>query len=411
MPGTQGDLVHQLSTSTGTGNFTLSAVNGKRDFGMVFGTGATTNVFDYYISNRDAAEWERGTGHMSNSTTLVRDTVIASSNSNAAVSFSAGTKDVTNDVPAGEQLRASQAGVLVNGKIVESHASNAATFAIKGLDGNDPSSTNPVVVIFGDGAVRTVTAATSVTASSGSTLGASNGIAFRLWFCVFDDSGTVRLGMRNCMSSTSIIGFPGHGIHSSTAEGGAGAADSAQVTYTGTAVSSKQFVAVAFADYESGLTTAGTWAASPTRIQSFRPGMRLPGDAIGAVSASTSTRADATTSTFVDSAASVSVTLTSPCNAFSIFAETDIGSNAASLGCQTAIRSGGVTLGKPKQFLGSSALTGVNVVDAAIGAFYAPGDTSSHTIAVSVCLLSGTGTASIAFANGGAAITVTEVMG
>jgi hypothetical protein len=34
----------------------------------------------------------------------VRDTVIASSNANAAVSFSAGTKDVVNDVPAASQL-------------------------------------------------------------------------------------------------------------------------------------------------------------------------------------------------------------------------------------------------------------------------------------------------------------------
>lgn len=98
------DLVHQTSTSTGTGNLTLAAVNGKRTFLTAFGTGGT-NTFDYFISNRDAAEWERGTGHMSDATTLVRDTVIASSNSNNAVNFSAGTKDVTNDIPASNQAR------------------------------------------------------------------------------------------------------------------------------------------------------------------------------------------------------------------------------------------------------------------------------------------------------------------
>jgi hypothetical protein len=94
------NLVHQTSTTTGTGNFTLSTVNGKNSFSNAFSTGVTTNVFDYYISNRDAAEWERGTGHMSDATTLVRDTVKESTNSNNAVNFSAGTKDVTNDVPA-----------------------------------------------------------------------------------------------------------------------------------------------------------------------------------------------------------------------------------------------------------------------------------------------------------------------
>lgn len=101
------DLIHEVSTSTGTGSLTLAAVNGKRRFGTVFGTGGTTNVFEYFISNRGAAEWERGTGHMSDANTLVRDTVIASSNSNAAVNFSAGTKDVMNDVPAADHERLS----------------------------------------------------------------------------------------------------------------------------------------------------------------------------------------------------------------------------------------------------------------------------------------------------------------
>ena len=97
------DLVHENSTSTGTGNFTLSEINGKRRFSSPFGTGGA-NVFDYFISHREAVEWERGTGSMSDANTLVRDTVIASSNANAAVNFSAGLKDVTNDVPAAKQV-------------------------------------------------------------------------------------------------------------------------------------------------------------------------------------------------------------------------------------------------------------------------------------------------------------------
>ena len=97
------NLVHETSTSTGTGNFTLASVNGKQSFNDAFSTGGT-DVFHYFISNRDAAEWEYGSGHMSDATTLVRDTVIESSNSNSAVSFSAGVKDVTNDVPASERV-------------------------------------------------------------------------------------------------------------------------------------------------------------------------------------------------------------------------------------------------------------------------------------------------------------------
>lgn len=103
MPGHK-NLVHQSSTTTGTGNFTLAAVNGKQSFATAFGTGSG-NKFDYFISNRGGAEWERGIGYMSSSTVMVRETVLESTNANAAVNFSAGTKDVTHDIPAGEQMR------------------------------------------------------------------------------------------------------------------------------------------------------------------------------------------------------------------------------------------------------------------------------------------------------------------
>lgn len=101
------DLVHENSSSTGTGNFTVAAVNGKRTFNVAFGTGGT-NVFYYFIMNRSAAEWEFGTGHLSDATTLVRDTVLGSSNSNSAVNFSAGVKDVTNDFPSAVQKNVSK---------------------------------------------------------------------------------------------------------------------------------------------------------------------------------------------------------------------------------------------------------------------------------------------------------------
>lgn len=101
------DLVHQTSASEGTGNFSLSSVNGRRTFSEAFGTG-DTNTFWYFISSRDAAEWELGIGYMDDSSTLVRDDVIKSSNSNAAVDFGSGNKDVTNDIPAASQLRREQ---------------------------------------------------------------------------------------------------------------------------------------------------------------------------------------------------------------------------------------------------------------------------------------------------------------
>lgn len=105
------DLVHVATTSTGTGDLVCVEQPGKRTFAGAFGTGVTTDVFDYFISHRSEAEWERGTGHMSDATTLVRDTVLASSNSGALVNFSAGTKDIANDVPANLQVRGPGASI------------------------------------------------------------------------------------------------------------------------------------------------------------------------------------------------------------------------------------------------------------------------------------------------------------
>lgn len=57
-------------------------------------------------------------------------------------------------------------GFLINGKIVPSVASNNLTVAIKGLDGNDPSASNPVYCRIGD-TVGSITSALSVTKNAG----------------------------------------------------------------------------------------------------------------------------------------------------------------------------------------------------------------------------------------------------
>lgn len=75
-----------------------------KNFSDAFGTGVT-NQFYYCIRNRNQnpLEYEVGIGYMNSSTVLVRQTVIQSSNANAAVNFSTGTKDVLCDVPAAIQ--------------------------------------------------------------------------------------------------------------------------------------------------------------------------------------------------------------------------------------------------------------------------------------------------------------------
>jgi hypothetical protein len=173
---------------------------------------------------------------------------------------------------------------LINGKLVESHASNAATFAVKGLDGNDPSATNPVFCVMPDYTVLILTAALSLTIPSASTLGTRNGQPFRLWFALSSTGGTPKLVVRKCsdfvtMSTANghgdIVGFPAIGIISTTALPG-----SAALTSYSDAAFSAFYRVIAFADYDSGLATAGTWNASPTRILPVGPKTPLPGETI-----------------------------------------------------------------------------------------------------------------------------------
>jgi hypothetical protein len=171
---------------------------------------------------------------------------------------------------------------MINGTIVTSRAASAETIAIKTLAGSDPSSGDPVIFVFrnataatGDYVFLTATAALSITISSGSTMGASSGVPFRLWLTVFNDASTLRLGVVNCLSGTSIMALGDNDLRSSTAEGGAGAADSAQVIYTGTAVTTKAMRVLGYLEYTLG--TAGTWATAPSKVQLFGPGVPLPG--------------------------------------------------------------------------------------------------------------------------------------
>ena len=94
------DRVKETSTTTGTGTFNLAGAEiGFESFVSGIGNG---NVTYYAISNDGTAEFEVGFGTVTDATpdTLSRDTIISSSNSDALVNFSAGTKTVFCTLPA-----------------------------------------------------------------------------------------------------------------------------------------------------------------------------------------------------------------------------------------------------------------------------------------------------------------------
>ena len=244
---------------------------------------------------------------------------------------------------------------MINGTIVPSVGASALTVALKTLLGADPSAADPVYAIFrnatpatGDYTVLTITAATSLVISSGSSMGvAANNTAFKLWLTGFNDAGTFRLGLINCLSGADIFPLDAWGIASSTAEGGAGAADVAQIFYTGVAVASKAYVPLAYMTWETGLAAAGTWSAGPTRTQLFGYGVPLPGTIIRTASSFSGAVATGTTlipnddtvpqSTEGDQYLSQAITPQSAANRLRITSQLELGNSAANEWLTTAL--------------------------------------------------------------------------
>ena len=97
------DRVKETTTTTGTGAVSLGgAVTGFETFAAGVGNSNTTY---YAIVHQTANEFEVGLGTLNgDSSTITRTTVISSSNSDSAVNFSSGTKDVFCTFPASKTM-------------------------------------------------------------------------------------------------------------------------------------------------------------------------------------------------------------------------------------------------------------------------------------------------------------------
>lgn len=144
--------------------------------------------------------------------------------------------------------------------ITASVASNALTITLNPTRLDFRSST----LTSGTVNTRTIASAISVVVSSGSTLGTVSAIQNRLAVVAIDNAGTVELAVVNLSGGTNLDET---GLISTTAEGGAGAADSATVVYSTTARSNVPYRVVGYV--ESTQATAGTWATAPSTIQGY----------------------------------------------------------------------------------------------------------------------------------------------
>ena len=150
------DRVQETTTTQGTGSVVLSgAALGYQSFAII-GDGNQTY---YTIADQSGPDWEVGIGtYTAVSTSLSRDTVLASSNSNALVNFGLGVKAVFVTYPAEKAIYSNDsnvttitnfasANVLITGGVINGVSISNATYS--GLGTMSTQNANAVAITGG----------------------------------------------------------------------------------------------------------------------------------------------------------------------------------------------------------------------------------------------------------------------
>lgn len=154
---------------------------------------------------------------------------------------------------------------LSNCSIATSVASSALTIALKDASGSDPSAGSPCKIGFRNSTAGTgtydqisVTSALSVVISNGSALGCVASASCTVYVYAMNNAGTPVLAADGWRL------FDEGSVQSSTAEGGAGAADSASTLYTTSAQTSKPTHLIARITITPGASFA--WSSNSTEV-------------------------------------------------------------------------------------------------------------------------------------------------
>ncbi len=190
---------------------------------------------------------------------------------------------------------------LLNRRLTVSRASGAETITFNGKGYADFSATNLETLVcrndtlgVGGSSFRSITTPTWITIPSGATLGASDGVPFRIWILSRPDGGY--LAAINTKMTDGIYPLFDNDLYDTVAIDAT--AGSAGVFYSDGVQSAIAMRIIGFLDYT--LPVAGTWDTAPTRIQLFDQGMPLPGTTIQTRRNSTGAYAAGTTIIPVD---------------------------------------------------------------------------------------------------------------
>ena len=235
------DRVKETTTTTGTGTYTLAgAVTGFETFTANLDNSDTT----YYCCTDDT-DFEIGLGTFTSSgTTLARTTVLASSNSNSAVSWGSGTKTIFMTYPAGKAVYRDADGdvVIPDGAYDFDVASHDGTNGLK-LGGTLVTSTASEINLIDGGTARGTTSVASgdgLLVNDGGTMRMTNVDTVSTYFSSHNVGGSniVTTGALNSGSITSGFGTIDTGSSAITTTGliSGGSLDIDDVLINGTTI-------------------------------------------------------------------------------------------------------------------------------------------------------------------------------
>lgn len=142
------DRVKETTITTGTGTYTLAgAVTGFEAFSEI-GDGNTT-----YYACTDGTDFEVGIGtYTASGTTLARTTILQSSNSDAAVNWTSGTRDIFCTQPAEKAVFLDAAGNIIaaNGSVAMLKAGGTFTGDVTLLSTDSGSGDDPSLILKRD---------------------------------------------------------------------------------------------------------------------------------------------------------------------------------------------------------------------------------------------------------------------
>jgi hypothetical protein len=306
----------------------------------------------------------------------------------------------------------------INLQLSAAVSGNNLTVSLLGVNGSNPSTSNPVLVNFRSQTLNNgsngvvygqITSALSFQVTSGNTMGCTTAVLCRLWatlICQTESSGactSVLLGLSNQSASGQVYPLVEEALQS-TGPGTAGGGSAGVIQTSVAGLSGK---AIRIAGYVEVTWHSGTgWDTTPSKVQVFGPGVHKPGDVVQTAYVTSATGTTTSSGTPQATNLTATVTPTSAINLIRVDASGSCVMNQANIACQSQLYRGTTALGQVTSInVGGTASTITSGV--AFNVLDAPNTTSATTYVVK--LNSGNSVNNVSFVPGG--MIVEEIMG